>query len=344
MRRRILGVVATLGLLVGAAAHAQEVVLRLHHFLPLRATIPAEALQPWIESIERASAGRIRIEHYPSMQLGGAPPALFDQARDGVVDLAWTLLGYTPGRFPKTEAFELPFLVTTAAATSEAFHRFVETHAADEFRGVRPLVLHTHGPGTLHVRGEGVARLEDLRGLTLRGPTRITTRVLESLGATAVGMPVPAVPEALARGVINGVAVPWEVTPSLRIAELVDSHTEFDGPYGLYTATFALVMNEARYRALPDDLRAIVDAHSGPEMARRFGAAMDAGDAVGRDVAVAAGNTLYLLDAAETARWQAAAAPVTDAWIAEMNARGVDGAALVDAARRLIANATAAGG
>ncbi|NNF78519.1 MAG: C4-dicarboxylate ABC transporter, partial [Rhizobiales bacterium] len=87
-------------------ASAQEVTLKLHQLLPLKATIPAKFLTPWIAKVEKESGGRIKVEHYPSMQLGGKPPELAQQVTDGVVDLVWTVLGYTPGRFPKSEAFE----------------------------------------------------------------------------------------------------------------------------------------------------------------------------------------------------------------------------------------------
>jgi TRAP-type C4-dicarboxylate transport system substrate-binding protein len=93
-------------------AAAQEFTLRLHQFLPMTDSVPREGLIPWSEAIEEQSGGRIKVEYYPSMQLGGTPPALFDQAREGVADLIWTVLGYTPGRFPKSEVFEMPFLVT----------------------------------------------------------------------------------------------------------------------------------------------------------------------------------------------------------------------------------------
>ncbi len=99
-----------LSLLASSAALAQEVTLRLHQFLPPQATIPAKAIAPWAKKIETESNGRIKIQMYSSMQLGGTPPQLFDQARDGIADITWTVLGYTPGRFNKTEVFELPFM------------------------------------------------------------------------------------------------------------------------------------------------------------------------------------------------------------------------------------------
>lgn len=337
MKSLIAAAVAATALAAGSIpAAAQEVTLRLHQFLPLQASIPARAIEPWIEKVEAESGGRIVIEHFPSMQLGGSPVSLYDQAKDGVVDIVWTVLGYTPGRFPRSEAFELPFMVTTAEATSRAFDRYVRGHAMEEYADIHPILFHTHGPGLLHVRGDGVASLDDMDGLKLRGPTRIITGMLEDLGATAVGMPVPAVPENLSKGVIDGAVIPWEVTIPLKIPELVETHTELTGDRGLYTATFVLAMNRDAYEALPDDLKAIIDANSGPDVAALFGRAMDEVDVIGREKAVESGNTIITLDEAETERWRAASEPVVTRWLGEMEAAGIDGAALLEAARALV--------
>jgi TRAP-type C4-dicarboxylate transport system substrate-binding protein len=149
------------------------------------------------------------------------------------------------------------------------------------------------------------------------------------------------VPEALSTGVISGTTIPWEVTPSLRVAELVKNHTGFSGEYGLYTQTFGFTMNLDRYNSLSDDLKAIIDANSGVETARAFGAAMDAGDAVGLKIAQDAGNNIITLDEAETARWKEASQPTIDQWYADMQAAGVDGQALHKAAMDLVAKHSA---
>ncbi len=331
----LIGATAT-AITLASAAMAQEVTLRLHQFLPLQATIPAQAIQPWIEKIEAESGGRIKIEHYPSMQLGGGPPALYDQARDGVVDISWVVLGYSPGRFPSTEAFELPFMTGSSEASSRAFHEFVEANAMQEFADTHPLVFHTHGPGWIH-SNKPVASLADVSGQKLRGPTRVITNLLGKLGATPIGMPVPAVPEALSKGVIDGTVIPWEVTLPLKVPELVTNHTGFATNPGLYTATFVMTMNNNSYDKLPDDLKAVIDANSGPEVAAMFGAAMDGGDVVGRAKGEATGNTIIALDDAEKARWMEAAQPVVDEWLAEMEGLGLDGQALIDSAKALIA-------
>lgn len=316
----------------GTAAAQNVTTLRLHQFLPAQSTVPAHGIKPWAQRIEAQSNGRIKIELYPSMQLGGSPPQLFDQAKDGVVDFIWTVLGYTPGRFPKSEVFESPFLVTTAEATSRAFQRYVEKYAMDEFKDVHLIAVHTHGPGLFHTKTP-VRRLEDLKGMKIRGGSRLINTMLSRLGATPVGMPVPAVPEALSRGVIDGTTIPWEVTTALKTSELVHNHTGFAGQNGLYTQTFALVMNKTSYDKLPADLKKVIDDNSGIEVSAAFGRAMDQGDKVAEELARDLGNNIITLDAAETARWKAAAQPVIDDWIANTP----DGAMLYKAAKQLVA-------
>jgi len=337
-RRSAIVAMAALGAstLAGSALAQQTVTLRLHQFLPPSATIPARAVAPWAKKIETESGGRIKVQLFHSMSMGGTPPQLFDQARNGVVDLTWTVLGYTPGRFNKSEVFELPFMSGQAEPASRAFHEYVEKFAADEFKDVKLLAAHTHGPGLFHTK-EPVTGLESLRGMKVRGGSRVISNMLAKLGATPVGMPVPAVTDALTKGTIAGTTIPWEVTPSLKIAELVKNHTTFAGPTGLFTQTFALVMNRASYDKLPADLKAVIDKNSGVETAAFFGRAMDDGDKAGLEVAKKAGNNIVTLDAAETQRWQTAAKAVEADWVKEVQGKNIDGAKLVSEARALIA-------
>jgi TRAP-type C4-dicarboxylate transport system substrate-binding protein len=340
-RRRALTAAAALGAstVAGKAFAQQTVTLRLHQFLPPSATIPARALVPWAQKLEAESGGRLKLQLFHTMSMGGTPPQLFDQARDGVADIVWTVLGYTPGRFNKAEVFELPFMSGRAEPASRAFHEFVQAHAADEFRQVRLLAAHTHGPGLFHSKFP-ISGLESLKGKKVRGGSRVINNMLDKLGATPVGMPVPAVTEALSKGVIDGTTIPWEVTPSLKIAELVKHHTTFAGPTGLFTQTFAMVMNRNSYDRLPPDLKALLDKHSGVETAAFFGRAMDEGDKAGLEVAQKAGNSIVTLNAAETQRWKTTAAAVEADWIKEVKAKGIDGAKLVAEARALIAKHT----
>jgi TRAP-type C4-dicarboxylate transport system substrate-binding protein len=178
--------------------------------------------------------------------------------------------------------------------------------------------------------------LEDLAGKKLRGPTRVINDMLSELGATPVGLPLPGIPEALSKGVVEGTVIPWEVTPSIRLAELVNNHTEFTGPEALYTATIVLVMNKDKYESLTDEQKAAIDQESGAALSEFAAQVMFDYDAPGRQIAVDNGNNIIELDAAEVARFKEAAQPVIQRWVAEAEGKGFDGQALIDQAKALI--------
>lgn len=332
------GTVAAVAMIAFGAptARAQDVTLRVHHFLPPPSVAHSELLEPWANRVMEESGGRIAVEIYPAMQLGGAPPSLYDQVRDGVVDVVWTLPGYTPGRFPLTEVFELPFMAGSAEATSQAAQAFYEEYLTDEFADVQVLMLHTHAPGVFHMRDEPFDGLDDIEGLSIRAPTRVINDALEALGAVPVGMPVPQVPEALSRGVVDGTVIPWEVARPLRVQELVCCHTEIDADRGFYTSVFLLAMNKDVYDGLPADLRAVIDNNSGMALAQMAGRIWDEAEAPGRQAAVDAGNQFVTLSDEVVADMGGRTEGVTEAWVANTDAAGHDGTALLARARELV--------
>ncbi|MEM8801068.1 MAG: TRAP transporter substrate-binding protein [Pseudomonadota bacterium] len=324
---------------LATTAFAQEVTLKMHQFLPPQANVPKLVLDVWADKVEKDSGGRIKVDRFPSMQLGGKPPELMDQAIDGVADIIWTVVGYTPGRFPSTEVFELPFMMTNATAVSRAYWQMFEKHMKDtEFKDVHILGTWVHGPGLIH-SSNPVRTTADLNGVKIRGGSRMVNSLMTKLGATPVGMPVPAVPEGLSKGVIDATTIPWEVTAALKVPELVKNHTEFSNK-ALYTLTFVLAMNKPKYESLPDDLKKVIDENSGEEFSVFAGTTMAAADGPSREKAVAAGNNIITLTDEEVAKWQEAAQPVYDEWIADMKSKGIDGEALISEARDLIAKYT----
>lgn len=326
---------AALAMGFGGAAQAQEVTLSLHQFLPAQANVPKLVLDVWADNVEEASGGRIKIDRYPSMQLGGRPPELMDQAIDGVADIVWTVVGYTPGRYPSTEVFELPFMMTNARAMSSAYWQMFEKHMKDtEFKDVHILGTWVHGPGMIHVNKE-VKTPADMEGLKIRGGSRTVNNLLEKMGATPVGMPVPAVPEGLSKGVIDGTTIPWEVTGALKVPELVENHTEFEGN-ALYVLTFVLAMNKDRYDSLPADLQKVIDDNSGLEFSIFAGGTQADSDGPARQAAVDRGNNIVTVSGGDLDAWIAVSQPIYDEWIADMGTKGIDGQALIDEARALM--------
>jgi len=328
---------AAFTLAAASQAIAQEVTLRFQHFVSPESANPKYFIGPWAEKVEKDSGGRIKVEIYPFMQLGGKAPSQYDLIRDGVIDGGWVIPGYQPGRFPEAEALELPFMTTKSAEeASKAAWVYTQKYLMDDFSDVHVIAAHMHGPGLVHKRGAGIAKVEDFNGLKLRGPSRAATLLLNKLGATPIGMPVPAFPEALSKGVVDGGVITWEMSPSLKLDELTDSHTDVAGDKALYNLYFIWAMNKAKYESLPPDLRAVIDANSGFMASAWAGRAHDTGDADGRGVMTAAGNEIAEIGLDETERLKGMGEEVVAEWIVEMDKKGLNGAQMVEDARAAV--------
>jgi TRAP-type C4-dicarboxylate transport system substrate-binding protein len=318
-----------------ARAQSPQVVLKLHHFLSPTANAHVRFLTPWARKIESESGGRIRIDLFPSMQLGGAAAQLYDQAREGMADIVWTLPGLTPGRFPKIEVFELPFVANRhAVSNAQAVQALYEAQLRDEFREVHPICLWAHDQGVIHTT-KPVGGLPDLKGLRLRAPTRLSTEALRALGANGIAMPVMQVPDALSLRVIDGCMVPWEVVPAIKVADFTKFHAEFADSPVLYTATFILAMNKRRYDTLPAELKAVIDRNSGRSAALAAGRIWDDLAVSVAEAMKSRGNTITRLDKAEAEKWQKATQPVVAAWLKA--SRRIGGEKLLADAKALLA-------
>nr|WP_316644101.1 TRAP transporter substrate-binding protein [uncultured Roseateles sp.] len=330
------GLVLTAALAMTAAS-AQEVTLKVHHFWPPGAMPPTKILMPFCDKIAAESNNRMKCQIYPAMQLGGTPAQLIDQVKDGVADIVFTLPGYTAGRFPVMEVFELPFMSNSAEAASKSAWDFYTKYGQKEFTGIKPLMFATHDEGYLHTRDKQVKTMADLKGLKLRAPTRMTNKLLASLGATPVAMPLPQVPESVSKGVIDGFLLPWEVIPSVKLQEMVKFHSETDHSRpALYTSVFILAMNPAKYMSLPADLKAIIDRNSGAGLSASAGKIWDESQPPGRKTATDRGNTFYTIPASELDGWVKASAGLYDEWVSNMDKAGLPGKQMLQDARDLL--------
>ncbi len=326
--------VIALSIILVACSESNTQVLKVHHLMPPRAPIHTRFIVPWCEKIEKESDGELKCQIYPAMQLGGSPTQLYDQVKDGVVDIIWTVPGYSAGRFPSIEVFELPFMMRDTQATSKALWDYVAENKLGEFDDVHLLALHVHGPGYFHMVDKPVASRADLQGLKIRAPTRQTNKFIEQLGATPVGMPIPQVPEALAKGVIDGTIVPYEIVPAIKADELTHYHSETPASEpAIYTTTLLFAMNKVRYDALSAKQKEVLDANSGVELSGLAGKILGDADAAGK--ATLDPDSINVIPREEIEEWKKLAQPVITGWVEEMNGRGADGNALLNSARRL---------
>jgi TRAP-type transport system periplasmic protein len=321
-----------------SVASGETFRLKAHHLMVPVAAGHREMLVPWAKQVERDSGGRIQIEIYPSMHLGGQPPALIDQARDGIVDIVWTLPGYTPGRFPRIEVFELPFMNADPEVMNHAMHAFIENHP-EEFADYKVISLFVHAGQVLHSRVP-ILSVDDLRGMKIRIPTRVAGWMVESWSAVPVGTPVGKIPEVLSKGVVDAALIPFEGSFGLRVHELVNYHIMLDSSASsrFNTQVLIIAMNRASYERLPPDLQAVIDGNSGANIASWIANVWKAAEAPGEEAALASsGELIYLAPHEVTRLRERSERQVRDRWIREVARRGIDGAALVEEAVALIA-------
>ncbi|WP_299808614.1 TRAP transporter substrate-binding protein [uncultured Roseibium sp.] len=333
-------VLAAAMLAAGAStASAAEYEFKLHHFLGEKAPAHSQMLVPWAKQVEENSGGKVAIEIYPAMTLGGRPPELISQVRDGVVDLVWTVNGYTPGLFPRSEVFELPGIHTNdPAATNKAMKDIFESDLKEDYKGVEVMFLHVHAGQAIHMRDTEVHSPADLAGKKIRIPTRTGAWVIESLGAIPVGMPVPELPPALQKGVIDGAFIPWEIIPPLKIQEQTEFQIEGADKERFGTTVFQVSMNKERWDGLPEDIQKAFSDASGDEWIQKVGEIWAGADDFGIGLATKAGNTHIMLSEEETEAFREALAPVADRWVEEVSSKGIDGAALVEKAKAAAAS------
>ncbi len=318
-------------------ALAQEVTLKFHHIWNPQAMASVNVIGPWCDKIAKESSNKLKCQILPAMSGGGTPPQLVDRVKDGVDDVVITLPGYTAGRFPMMEVFELPFMTNSAEVGARAAWDYLNKNAKGEFPGTKILATWVHDEGYVHTKDKPVKTMADFKGLKMRAPTRQTNKLLAALGASPVGMPLPAIPDAVGKGTIDGFLLPWEVMPSLKLQEMVKFHSETDPSRpALYSAVFVFAMNQAKYDSLPADLKKVIDDNSGPALSQQIGKIWDGSQAAGRKAAQERGNTFYMVPPAELDNWVKASAPMYDDWVADMDKRGLNGKALLAEARELL--------
>ncbi|WP_294611698.1 TRAP transporter substrate-binding protein [uncultured Roseovarius sp.] len=338
LKTTLIGSIAALALNAGVG-FAQDVTLTMHHFLPPVANAHKVMMQPWADRVEAQSEGRIAVEIFPSMSMGGKPGELYGQVRDGTADIVWTLLGYTPGVFPRSEVFELPLVhAGSATDTTIALNASLDM-LAEDFSDIHVLFLHSHDGNLIHSASKPVRAFDDVAGMKLRTPGRTGAWVIEGMNAEPVGLPVPALPEAMSKGVVDGALTTYEIVPALKLQELDKYTTELPDGGRFGTAVFMLAMNKDAYEALPDDLKSVIDANSGSNIAAEIGSMWEGFEQSGIDALAASNVERIVLSDDEAAKFNAVNETVVQRWIDEVSAKGIDGAGLVEAARAAIAAA-----
>lgn len=317
---------ATAFVLDSSGAAAQELKYKLHHWSNPRAIESEAIMYPWVEAIKKASNGRFVIDIYPGMQLGGKAADLIPQVIDGVVELVYTLPGYHAGRFSILEGLELPFVGQGGQPLTAAAWEFVAKHGMSEFKDFKLISLSGIDPGLVQTAKTPVRKLEDMNGLKIRAASRYIGLAVSAFGGTPVQMPLTNVYEAMARGQVQGMMMPWVITIPFKLQDVTQYYTEIP----VYTSMLLIVMNNNAYAKLPADMKKVIDDNIGVQFGISYAKVWDDRAAGARDIAIKAGKEMIALDEKEQARWRQAGKAAHVEWIKEMNGKGLNGKQMLD--------------
>lgn len=330
-------ILLAMSLVLVSPLFAKTTTLTVHHFLSPKSPAHAKFLMPWAKSIEKASKGKIKVEIFPSMSMGGKPNELYKQVRNGSADIVWTVAGYTPGVFPRAEVYELPTVhrgsaVATNIAIRENFHLI-----KDDFKKVKPLMIHVHAGNALHMVSKKVTSVADLKGMKLRTPSRVGAWLIEELGAEPVGMPLPAFPQALSKKAIDGGFIPFEVFPPFKFHQLTKYSVEGKNGARFGTSVFMLLMNNDKFNSLSKELQGLIEKSFNMHAAIKVGETWMNVEKPGMKMQKKSkGSKVITLSKKSMDEFNKVGQKVVKRWIKEVNKKGINGNELVDMARASI--------
>ncbi|WP_127555917.1 TRAP transporter substrate-binding protein [Saccharospirillum alexandrii] len=326
--------VLLLSLFMLNSAQAENHTLRLHHFLGPNSPAQAVLLEPFAQRLRDESNGQLDVSIHPGMSLGGVPGDLYQQLVDGEVDMIWTLAGYHPGQFPRTEVFELPSVhFRSAYATNRAIYANFDLIEAD-YADVKPLLVHVHGGNALHLKNHSIQSAADVRNLRIHTPSRTGSWLMEAWGSRETTVPVLQIRDAFANDQIDGALLPLEIFTALGLESQVTETVQGSDGSRFGTAVFLLLMNKDRYESLPANLRQVIDDQIGQDLYRSMGQAWDDLEA---PMFRAQRDRVNRLDVDIIYDFEALSEQVVRRWIDDMARQGIDGETLVHEARRYIA-------
>jgi len=315
--------------LLAASATAQaQTVLTFNWAIPPTHLMRTEIFDPWAARVAEVTGGAVQVQ-FTTTSLGPMPRQV-ELVMDGVVDLAWSVHGYTPERFPHSGVSELPFLTTSGEAASVAYWRAYQEFFADkgEHDGYRLLAVYIHSPGTVMARDRVLDSIEAFNGLLLRSGGGLQDRVAAALGAAVVSSPAPTTYELLSTGVVEATLMTPDGYTSFNLRDFIN--VQLLVPGGLFNSSFYVLMNEDSYARIPAEHRAAFDSVTGEYLSAMGGRGFDVVSEAALEVMREAGGTIIEADEALVAAIRERVAFLQDEWVAMIGERyGIDGNAVI---------------
>lgn len=335
MNRFFLLVLSAVVLLSGSPVFAKTIKLTFSSPFPIQQVITGKVIKPWIEEIEKLSEGKVKIKLFPAGALGKAPEQ-FDLAEKGIADMSYHLADYTPGRFPLTSVFSLPFMVPSGQLVSEAMWKIYESEPKfhEEYSKVKVLALFGHRGGHFHTVNKPIRSMQDFKGQKIRTANPSISKALTLWGAVPVAQPITETYQALQLGVLDGSVLPYEGIVVFKLNEVTKYTTIAD----LYTMPMMITMNKDTWNKLPKDVQDLIDSTTGLKMSSAAGRTFDDAEKPFREISMKKGIEEIILEPAELARMKEITMPLRNEWTQEMGKKGLPGKKILEAALHYTTN------
>ena len=302
-----------------AAGAAMSEPMKFAHWVPPAHTLTASTIEPLQAAV--ADSG-LEIQVFPGGELGAGPLEQYVRVVQGVADMVWGLQGYTSSQFPLTMISELPGALPEGMTGYDMLWNAYDAGQLDgEFPGTVPLALWLSEPNVFIMKDHDIRKPEDLAGLKIRVSGSAAAAAVESLGATPVQMPAGEIYNALQTGLIDGVITGASAIGDFKLDEVANSYT-LNAPLG--HISFYVVMNKAKYDALPDEQKAALDAIKGRPLSQSAEEGWNArAESVIEEISATGDNTVYSLTDEERAAFEALTYPIRDEVVAEVGGEEV---------------------
>jgi TRAP-type C4-dicarboxylate transport system substrate-binding protein len=306
---------------------AQTIELKLAHFMSPMHIQHQKSFVPFSEKVAELSKGQVTVKIYSGGALGG-PTQLADAAKTGITDIAFVIPSYTTARFPRTSAFDLPFIFDSAVHATKVLYSLANDYLAEDYKDYKVLWFYSCGTGQLHSATKPIRTLEDVRGMKIRAPSAYMSKALNLLGANPVGMPISELTMALEKKVVDGVLTPFSAVIDFRLWDLVKYIAEVD----MYLSPMVVVMNKQKWNSLPDAAKKVVDEASGMQWGLNAAQVYDDHDQNTVNQNKESGKIeIYKVPPSEKKKFMEAVKGMEAEWLAEVSKKGIAAKELLDA-------------
>jgi len=311
-------------------AKAQTIELKLAHFMSPMHIQHKKSFVPFSEKVKELSKGQVTVKIYSGGALGG-PKQLADAAKSGITDIAFVIPSYTTGRFPRTSAFDLPFIFDSAVHATKVLYSLAYDYLADDYKDYKVLWFYSCGTGQLHSATKPIRTVGDVEGMKMRAPSAYMSKALKLLGANPVGMPISKLTMSLEKKVVDGMLTPFSAVIDFRLWDLVKYIAEVD----MYLSPMVVLMNKQKWNSLPDAAKKVVDEASGMQWGLHAAQIYDDHDQNMVNQNKESGKIeIYKVPPAEKKKFMAAVKGMEADWIAEVSEKGIRGKELLEAVQQ----------